>query len=102
MNHPRICLSLYGTTQELCSAINSFDADSFEIRLDLCTDPDGAKIRATTRKPLLFAAHGRPDLLEKYWTFADYVDVELGEATGRNCIISIHSKEEDPDRLWSN
>lgn len=100
MNHPRICLSLYGTTEEVCSAINSFDADLFEIRLDLCSDPDGARIRAATNKPLLFAAHRRPDLLEKYWSFADYVDVEQGEATGQNSIVSIHAKEEDPDRLW--
>jgi 3-dehydroquinate dehydratase / shikimate dehydrogenase len=100
MNQPRICLSLYGTNEELCSAIKSFDADLFEIRLDLCTDPDGSKIRAATNKPLLFAAHGRPDLLEKSWPFADYVDVEQGEATGQNSIVSIHANEGDPDRLW--
>ena len=101
MNHIRICLSLYGTTEELCRAIKSFDANLYEIRLDLCTDdPEGAKIRAATTKPLLFAAHGRPDLLEKYWPFADYVDVEQGEATGQNSIVSIHTKEGEPDRLW--
>ncbi|MCI0602050.1 type I 3-dehydroquinate dehydratase [bacterium] len=100
MNRPRICLSLYGTTDEVCTAINSFDADLFEIRLDLCAHLDGAKIRAATNKPLLFASHGRPDLLEKYWPFADYLDVEQGEALGQNCIVSIHAKEEDPDSLW--
>ena len=110
MNRPRICLSLYGTTDEVCSAINSFDADLFEIRLDLCSDLDGARVRAATNKPLLFAAHGRPDLLRKYLDFADYVDLEQdagGTPAVPNAgkmpalpIVSIHAKEEDPDRLW--
>jgi shikimate dehydrogenase len=111
MNHIRICLSLYGTTEELCIAIKSFDADLYEIRLDLCTDdPDGSKIRAATNKPLLFAAHDRPDLLRKYLNFADYVDVEHDAGwkpadhnaggTPAVHIVSIHAKDEDPDRLW--
>jgi 3-dehydroquinate dehydratase / shikimate dehydrogenase len=99
---PRICLSLYGTTIEICNAIESFDADLYEIRLDLsATDLDGAAIRNVTKKPLLFASHGRPDLLEQYWPFADYVDVEQREATGRNLIVSVHAKDRNPEELWN-
>ena len=100
MNAPRICLSLFGTTEEICQYIRWHDADLYEIRLDLSSDPDGAMIRAATRKPLLFTAHGRPELLEKFWPFADYVDVEQREATGRNTIRSIHAADQDPIRLW--
>ena len=101
MSSPRICLSLYGTTDEICEAIREHDADLFEIRLDLSSNPDGSTIRACTRKPLLIAAHGRPDLLEKYWPFADFVDVEQADAIGQNTIVSIHSNREDVDALWS-
>jgi shikimate dehydrogenase len=96
----KICLSLFGTTEEIMDAINSSDADLFEIRLDLSGELDGPKLRAATHKPLLFTAHRRPDLLEHFWPFADYVDVEQAEATGRNTIRSIHAADEDPDRLW--
>jgi 3-dehydroquinate dehydratase / shikimate dehydrogenase len=102
MSTPRVCLSLCGDTEQLCGWLRSQqDADLFEIRLDLSPpNIDGSKIRAATSKPLLFTAHGRPDLLEKYWPFADYVDVEQGEATGQNSIVSIHASNQDPDLLW--
>ena len=100
MSVPRICLSLFGTIEEIIDAISKYDADLFEIRLDLSTELEGPKLRAATRKPLLFTAHRRPDLLERFWPFADYVDVEQAEATGGNTIRSIHANDEDPDRLW--
>ena len=97
---PRICLSLYGTTDEICSAIRSSEADLFEIRLDLSVNPQGEIIRGTTSKPLLFTAHGKPELLERFWPFADYVDVEQGEATGKNTIRSLHALVGEPLALW--
>ena len=96
----KICLSLFGTTEEIIDAICSHDADLYEIRLDLSTLLEGQKLRAATRKPLLFTAHHRPDLLEQFWPFADYLDVEQADASGRNTIRSIHAGDEDPERLW--
>ena len=102
MKSPKICLSLFGSTDEVCHAIASHDADLFEIRLDLSADLNGPQIRTATRNPLLFTAHGRPDLLEQFWPFADYIDVEQAEATGQNTIRSIHSTDQDPNTLWKS
>jgi shikimate dehydrogenase len=102
MKSPKICLSLFGSSDEICEAINSHDADLFEIRLDLSSDLNGPQIRAATHKPLLFTAHARPDLLEQFWPFADYVDVEQEEASGQNTIRSIHSTDQDPNVLWES
>jgi shikimate dehydrogenase len=100
MKSLKICLSLFGSTDEVCHAIKSHDADLFEIRLDLSAHLNGPQIRSATHKPLLFTAHGRPELLEEFWPFADYVDVEQAEATGQNTIRSIHSTDQDPNTLW--
>lgn len=100
--HPLICLSLFGTTEEICNAIGSCDADLYEIRLDLSSPlPDGSTIRSATGKPLIFTAHGRPDLLERYRAFADYVDVEQREAIGQKMIASVHAKDQTPEDLWN-
>ncbi len=101
MSQPRICLSLYGTTEEICDAIRTNDADLFEIRLDLSDQPDGTSIRGATSKPLIFTSHGRPDLIEQYRVYADYVDVEQREATEPNTIQSIHASHQDPEMIWN-
>jgi len=104
MSRPRICLSVFGTTGDICNSIQSaHEADLFEIRLDLSSDPDLTTIRKATSKPLLFASHGAPDLLQNAVPFADYLDVAGASPPpgwkGRT-IVSKHAEEADPDELW--
>ncbi len=106
MIRPRICLSVYGTTEEICDSIASApEADLFEIRLDLSTDPDLSKIRIMTNKPLLFASHTAPDLLAKAVPFADYLDVARTAPPAGwkgNTIVSEHREGGDPWRCGNS
>lgn len=96
----RICLSLFGTTIEICDLIkDSPEADLYEIRLDL-SNADPAAIRNATQKPLIFTAHGRPDLLQNASPFADYLDVEQQKQDGSKYIVSIHAEDIDPQAYW--
>ena len=96
-----ICLSLYGSTEELIRQIQDApDADLFEIRLDLSSELQLDRIRTASSKPLLFTAHGRPDLLRQASPYADYLDVEHEEPSDPRCIVSIHGKEENPKKAW--
>jgi len=101
---PRICLSLYGATDEICDSIGSATgADLFEIRLDLSAELDLSKIRNATKKPLLFASHTAPDLLARAVPFADYLDVARVSpppAWKGITIVSEHGNDGDPIRLW--
>jgi 3-dehydroquinate dehydratase / shikimate dehydrogenase len=98
-----ICLSLFGTTEELIALIQaSRDADLFEIRLDLSPILQIEELRSATRKPLLFTAHGRPDLLQQAKPFADYLDVEQSVPPDVSYIASMHVKEGEPRELWLN
>jgi len=105
MNPPRICLSLYGTTEEICDSIASApEADLYEIRLDLSVNLDLSKIRIMTKKPLLFASHTAPDLLARAAPVADYLDVgRVPAPPGWNgtTIVSEHRNAGDPGQLWN-
>ncbi len=101
MSGALICLSVYGSTQEICDQIRNHDADLYEIRLDLSDQPNAAEIRATTSKPVLITAHGNPGLLNEYRSIADFIDVEQAQATTPDSIVSIHTGDQDPDQLWA-
>ncbi|HET6266833.1 MAG TPA: type I 3-dehydroquinate dehydratase, partial [Acidobacteriota bacterium] len=98
----RICLSLFGTTEELCEAISQgSDADLYEIRLDLSQKLDYARIRTATKKPLIFTALAGDDRLSKAAKFADYVDAGPKPTDFAQPIVSVHAGEADPDALWA-
>ena len=98
----RLCLSLYGSTDEICAAIETHpDAAYFEIRLDLSSALDLQRIRAVASKPLIFASHSRPELLASAESFADYVDVGPQGPRDYRSIVSIHTASGDPDALWN-
>lgn len=97
-----LCLSLYGSTDEICAAIEHHpDAPFFEIRLDLSSALDLQRIRVTAPKPLIFASHSRPELLASAGPFADYLDVGSQPPRDSRSIVSIHTASGDPDILWS-
>jgi shikimate dehydrogenase len=102
MNPVRICLSLFGTTETICAAIdNSVQADLYEIRMDLSEPLDFQAIRNATAKPLIYTAHGRADLLRDTEPFADYVDAGAHPPTSAKSIVSVHAGESDPNKLWT-
>ncbi len=101
MNRYPICLSLFGSTEELCQQIQQAqEADLFEIRLDLSPPILYEPVRSATAKPLLFTAHGLPGMLQQAAPYADYMDVEQGEALDMRCIVSVHATEGKPRELW--
>ncbi len=102
-----ICLSVFGNTQSVCLVLQNYAdaADLFEVRLDLSDKLDLALIRRSASKPIIFASHTQPDLLNEAVAFADYID--LGNVgTSRSSpsdvqrIVSFHGRDEDPDALW--
>ena len=98
-----ICLSVFGNTKSLSEIFQNYGetADLFEVRLDLSEKLDLASIRTSTTKPLIFASHNNPGLLNDAEPFADYIDIgPLMAATSMQRIVSFHGKEEDPDALW--
>ncbi len=98
-----ICLSVFGNTKSLSEIFQNYGetADLFEIRLDLSEKLDLSSIRISTTKPLIFASHNNPELLNDVEPFADYVDIgPVMAATSMKRIVSFHGKEEDPDALW--
>lgn len=101
MNRYPICLSLFGSTEELLQQIQQTNgADLFEIRLDLSPPVQYEALRSATTKPLLFTAHGHPGMLQQASPYADYLDVEQGEALDMRCIVSIHAMNGHPRKLW--
>jgi 3-dehydroquinate dehydratase/shikimate dehydrogenase len=98
----RICLSLYGSTEEICREMASAtEADLFEIRPDLSAPLNYERIRSSTSKPLVFASHGNPELLKRACRIADYLDVGPHPAEGPDYIVSVHAGDEDPLKLWT-
>lgn len=98
---PRICLSLYGTTDALCDDIMKHpEADLCEIRLDLSGPLDLQRIRQTATRPLILASHSRPELLNDAAPFADYLDVGPGAPRDARSIVSVHAASGDPQALW--
>lgn len=98
----RICLSLYGSTEEICGEIAAaIEADLFEIRLDLSEPLNYERIRSSTSLPLVFASHAKPELLKRACRYADYLDVGPHPAEGTDYIVSVHAGEEDPLKLWT-
>jgi 3-dehydroquinate dehydratase/shikimate dehydrogenase len=99
-----ICLSVYGDTKSVLEALQKQDADLFEIRLDLSQKLDFHAIRDATTKPLIFASHTKPELLEDAIGFANYLDVgsyTLGtKQSQEKTITSFHGAEEDPIIIW--
>jgi shikimate dehydrogenase len=98
-----ICLSVFGNTQSLSQIFQNYadTADLFEVRLDLSEKPDLASIRKSTTKPLIFASHNNPELLNDAEPYADYIDIgPLVTTTPIKRIVSFHGKDEDPDALW--
>ena len=96
------CLSLFGTTAEVCSDIASHpEASLYEVRLDLSDQLDLPRIRAAASRPLILASHYRPDLLPAAAPFADYLDVGPHPARDSRSIVSVHAAEGDADLLWS-
>lgn len=99
---PQICLSLFGSTAEICRDIASHpDASLYEVRLDLSEPLDLQRIRASTAGLLIFASHSRPELLAAAAPFADYLDVGPNRPRDRRSIVSIHAQDADPDALWA-
>jgi 3-dehydroquinate dehydratase/shikimate dehydrogenase len=98
-----VCLSVFGNTKSLSEIFQNYQetADLFEVRLDLSEKLDLASIRTSTTKPLIFASHNNPELLNDAEQFADYIDIgPVMTATSVKQIVSFHGKEEDPDALW--
>jgi 3-dehydroquinate dehydratase / shikimate dehydrogenase len=98
-----ICLSIFGNTESLLQIFQKYNssADLFEVRLDLSDKLDLALIRKNTTKPLIFASHNDPDLLNDAVPFADYIDVgNANLSTPTNKIVSFHGKDEHPNELW--
>lgn len=97
-----ICLSVFGSTKSLCEIFESCtdQADLFEVRLDLSEKLDLASIRKATSKPLIFASHNNPELLNNAEPYADYIDIGPTKATSNKQIVSFHGKDEDPEVLW--
>jgi 3-dehydroquinate dehydratase / shikimate dehydrogenase len=96
-----ICLSVFGNNQSLREIFNNYadKADLFEVRLDLSEKLDLASIRNATIKPLIFASHNNPELLNDAEPYADYIDIGPTTATSAKQIVSFHGKDEDPDAL---
>lgn len=97
-----ISLSVFGSTKSLCEIFESCtdQADLFEVRLDLSEKLDLASIRKATSKPLIFASHNNPELLNNGELYADYIDIGPTKASSKKQIVSFHGKDEDPDVLW--
>ncbi len=97
-----ICLSVFGNTKSLSEIFRNYGetADLFEVRLDLSEKLDLPSIRASTTKPLIFASHNNPELLNDAEPFADYIDIGPLTATSMKRIVSFHGKDEAPDALW--
>lgn len=99
---PRICLSVYGSTEEVLLAIaGNPEAFCYEIRLDLSGVLDLERVRSATSKPLIVASHQRPELLAAAAKHADYVDIGPASATDPKSIVSIHATKGDPEDLWN-
>lgn len=98
----QICLSLFGTTSEICRAISSHpDASLYEVRLDLSEHVDLQRVRASTTRQLIFASHSRPELLAAAAPFADYLDVGPNLPRDHRSIVSVHAQDGDPGALWT-
>jgi 3-dehydroquinate dehydratase / shikimate dehydrogenase len=97
-----ICLSVFGDNESLANIFRNYadKADLFEVRLDLSENLDLGSIRKTTSKPLIFASHNNPELLNDAELYADYVDIGPIAAISTKQIVSFHGKDEDPDVLW--
>lgn len=97
-----ISLSVFGSTKSLCEIFESCtdQADLFEVRLDLSEKLDLASIRKAASKPLIFASHNNPELLNNAELYADYIDIGPTKASSKKQIVSFHGKDEDPDVLW--
>lgn len=97
-----ICLSLYGTNDEISKAILAHPiADLYEIRLDLSPALEHARLRDLTPKPIIFTAHDTPDLLKDGARFANFLDVGPDpEFHGPEYIVSYHGEEGNPEKLW--
>jgi 3-dehydroquinate dehydratase/shikimate dehydrogenase len=97
-----ICLSVFGNNASLSQIFQNYadKADLFEVRLDLSEKLDLASIRKATPKPLIFASHNNPELLNNAERYADYIDIGPTLATSEKQIVSFHGKDEDPDVLW--
>lgn len=97
-----ICLSVFGNNESLSQIFQDYTgaADLFEVRLDLSAKLDLAFIRQATSKPLIFASHNNPELLNDAESYADYIDIGPTMATSKKQIVSFHGKDEPPDVLW--
>src|SRR5262245_25462759 len=97
-----ICLSVFGNNESLSQIFQNYadQADLFEVRLDLSEKLDLASIRKATSKPLIFASHNNPELLNNAEPYADFIDIGPIKAASKKQIVSFHGKDEDPDVLW--
>jgi len=97
-----ICLSVFGNNGSLSQIFQNYSdhADLFEVRLDLSEKLDLASIRKATSKPLIFASHNNPELLNNTEAYADYIDIGPTMPASRKQIVSFHGKDEDPEVLW--
>ena len=100
-----ICLSLFGTTDEISETVASSEADLFEIRLDLSQPLDLLRIRSVTNKKLIFTSHEKPELLNQAMPYADYIDIgelrNVAAGVSPRRIVSIHADDQDPVALWN-
>lgn len=99
-----ICLSVFGNTNSLSQIFKDYadSADLFEVRLDLSEKLDLASIRKSSTKPLIFASHNNPELLNEASPYSDWIDVGPAAANGSSAkkIVSFHGKDEDPAAIW--
>src|SRR5262245_30689312 len=97
-----ICLSVFGNNETLSQIFQNYadKADLFEVRLDLSEKLDLASIRKATLKPLIFASHNNPELLNDAEPYGDYIDIGPITPASQKQIVSFHGKDEDPDSLW--
>src|SRR5262245_17545126 len=97
-----ICLSVFGNNESLSQIFQKYadKSDLFEVRLDFSEKLDLASIRKATSKPLIFASHNNPELLNNAEPYADYIDIGPTMSASNKQIVSFHGKDEDPDELW--